>query len=337
MALVLGAGAGFGQVLTGTLLISGAGCGCISGCDLSAYGGPVCGAGVVGNCAAGHLAMSVTIPIPDGCEVTATATMAPRSNGCTASGADGNSVTNDRLKVQGASLKNWTIGSNNASISDSHTQTGGSITVSGYANRADEIITYALYEGIPGCMMAFLPVVWGDVSLNVEDDICSVDWFTWTENNNSHFLVEVSDNGLDYEAIQRVEGKGTSLERNDYSTSFSTLRRYGEGFYLRLRQVDYNGQYSLSPVFYVPVIRPEDASLHYLPSENALELYISEARTGPFALTLYSAGGAILQRFDFSVAGNYHVALPTGFRGFVIAVLEDKSRGVLLSRKVSTF
>lgn len=334
IAMFFGISGGYSQILTGTLFISGQGCGCIAGCDLSAYGGPVCGAGVLGNCLAGHLAMSISIPVPDACEVTVTATMMVRPNGCTASGADGNSVTNDRLKVQGASLKSWTIGSNNASISDSHTQTGGTITVSGYSNRADEIITYAVYEEIPGCMMAFLPVTWGDINLRMEDEVCVVEWFTWSEINNAYFAIETSLNGIDFQEISRIPGNGTSLERNDYETAFSTASIFNNDVYVRLRQVDHNGQFSLSPVFHLPLLRKEELVMNYLPSDRSLELFIPEAEQSRYAIALYSAGGALLERVQIASAGYHRIALPLESRGFLIAVLEDHEKGVILTRKV---
>jgi hypothetical protein len=333
-ACLFGSFGGYSQILSGTLSVSGIGCGCAQGCDLSAIGGPDCGAGVLGNCLEGHLPMSISIPIPEGCQVTVTASMGPRPNGCTTSGADGNAITNDRLKVQGTSAKNWIVGNNNALISDSYSQTGGTITVSGYANRADEIITYAVYEDIPGCFLAALPVTWGDISLTMEEGRCLLSWFTWSEYNNSFFAVEASSDGVNFREIKRVEGSGTSQEKNVYETSFPASNVEGENIYVRLRQVDYNGQYSLSPVYYIPLLKQEYTLLNFVPLERYLELFIPSERAGRYTLSLYAAGGLLLQRTEINSDGHHQVQLPENLRGFFIAVLEESSRGILLSRKI---
>jgi len=137
---------GYGQIcMTGSIGVSGDGCGCLSGCDLTSFGGPDCGGGVTGNCDLGYLFMSQDINVPAGCEITVIAVMETRP-GCSASGADGSCSTCDRLKVDiPGGTKGFVTGGSNASISDSYTLTGpGTIRISGFANRADEIITYSV-------------------------------------------------------------------------------------------------------------------------------------------------------------------------------------------------
>jgi hypothetical protein len=54
-------------IQNGSVGVFGAGCGCISGCNLSTVGGPNCGTGTSGDCLAGQVNMSVDIPVPAGC------------------------------------------------------------------------------------------------------------------------------------------------------------------------------------------------------------------------------------------------------------------------------
>ncbi len=129
--------------ISGSLGVSGAGCGCLSGCNLSTFNGPNCGAGILSDCSAGYQTMSTDISVPAGCTYKVTASMKKWTN-CSASGADGSG--GDKLKVDIlAGGKSFQIGASNADIEDSYTLTGpGTIRVSGEANRADEIITYKI-------------------------------------------------------------------------------------------------------------------------------------------------------------------------------------------------
>ncbi|MBW6484059.1 MAG: hypothetical protein K0B10_13485 [Vicingaceae bacterium] len=154
---------------TGAIYVSGSGCGCASGCDLTPLGGPNCGGGTTGNCDGGHQTMSITFEIPDGCDVRITAEMKNRISPCTASGADGSSTSGDRLRIRNASggTPPWQIGASNASLFDQMTVTGpATIIIEGAANRSDEIITYTI-ENIGSCSCSqILPIELLDVKFH---------------------------------------------------------------------------------------------------------------------------------------------------------------------------
>lgn len=64
-------------------------------------------------------------------------------------------------------------------------------------------------------------------------------WTTSSETNNDYFLVERSINGIDFETAQKVKGKGTSSDENQYSF-LDINKKNGRAFY-RLVQIDYDG------------------------------------------------------------------------------------------------
>jgi hypothetical protein len=74
---------------------------------------------------------------------------------------------------------------------------------------------------------------------------------TASESNNSHFEIERSNNGKNYETISRVEGKGTTQEVSNYSFSDRTPNK-GINYY-RLKQVDFDGRFEYSKVVSVYV------------------------------------------------------------------------------------
>lgn len=73
-----------------------------------------------------------------------------------------------------------------------------------------------------------------------------LDWVTATEVNNDFFTIERSKNGIDFEAIQQINGAGNSTRSISYSASdnnpFSGLSYY------RLKQTDYDGKFSYSEI-----------------------------------------------------------------------------------------
>src|SRR5690606_25971734 len=84
----------FTQCASGMIGVTGTGCGCLSGCNLSSLGGPNCSPSVSGDCDGGQRTMSGNIVVPSGCTFSVTATMRQRSGGCTACGGD----SGDKMK-----------------------------------------------------------------------------------------------------------------------------------------------------------------------------------------------------------------------------------------------
>ena len=67
-------------------------------------------------------------------------------------------------------------------------------------------------------------------------------WRTGTETNNSMFIVEKSEDGLEFSNVGTIKAAGTSSKRKDYNFLDATAAG-GKVFY-RLRQVDFDGTYS---------------------------------------------------------------------------------------------
>lgn len=72
-----------------------------------------------------------------------------------------------------------------------------------------------------------------------------LNWITGSETNNDHFEVQRSWNGRDFEFIGRIEGAGNSSSILRYS--FLDKEAIQRPYY-RLKQVDYNGAFTYSPV-----------------------------------------------------------------------------------------
>src|SRR5690606_23001154 len=78
------------------------------------------------------------------------------------------------------------------------------------------------------------------IEFNAEPKVTSVlvSWVTNSEINNDYFLVERSDDGINFNYITRVEGAGNSTQQIRYE--FNDITPLQGTSYYRLKQVDFN-------------------------------------------------------------------------------------------------
>lgn len=89
----------------------------------------------------------------------------------------------------------------------------------------------------------------------------ALNWATATEQNNDFFTVERSADGLIWEEVLVMNGAGTSIHKIDYSAVDS--RPLSGLSYYRLKQTDYDGQFSYSTISSV-FMNSENKSLLYV-------------------------------------------------------------------------
>jgi hypothetical protein len=303
----------FGQCLAGAIGVSGPGCGCASGCDLTPYGGPLCVPIVTGNCLAGNQYMSVIVDLDISCEARVTAVMEPRP-GCSASGADGTSATTgDRLRVRNAlgPLPAWQIGGDNASIFDEHTQLGGQILVEGFANRADEIITWEAYQESGDCPFCILlPVEWAQYNVFVDGFTVDVHWATYSESNNRGFFIQASQDLKHWLPFGFAEGRGSSLQYSNYTHRFE-LPNDG-AWYVRILQEDFNGARSASPIVHIAI--NASAAIELIPSASGAQLSNHSADDMMGSLRVFRPDGRMIELNEICLKSSEsrQIDLPNG-------------------------
>ncbi len=98
---------------------------------------------------------------------------------------------------------------------------------------------------------------------------------TATEKNNAYFAIERSSDGRTFTSIGEVKCAGTSLTQQDYTyTDEKPLR--GTNFY-RLKQVDFDGQFSYSPVVSVVFGKVGNVVLYPTPTTSTMNVRLEEA------------------------------------------------------------
>lgn len=91
-----------------------------------------------------------------------------------------------------------------------------------------------------------LPIELTYFDVNNNNDKINITWQTASEQNNDYFTIERSEDGMNFYTIETINGAGNSTVSLTYTTiDYNPLN--GTNYY-RLKQTDYNGEYSYSNI-----------------------------------------------------------------------------------------
>lgn len=166
-----------------------------------------------------------------------------------------------------------------------------------------------------------LPVSLSKFEVAAAGPDAQVAWTTASEKNNAYFVIETSTDGRSYRPAGRVEGRGNSAQRQQYSFRDAQIARYGACvLYYRLRQVDTDGKATLSGVKTLTLAKCPEATVaalaaHLFPNPSAAagtgpQLWLAGTGAGPATLTLRDAVGRVLSTRQVSFNGTAVLGLP---------------------------
>lgn len=96
------------------------------------------------------------------------------------------------------------------------------------------------------------PVELMEFSADLESDqTVQLTWATASEQGNDYFIVEHSSDGIDFDALEKIEGAGTTQDITTYEAVDD--RPYVGANYYRLQQVDMNGTFTYSNIVEIVV------------------------------------------------------------------------------------
>jgi hypothetical protein len=144
------------------------------------------------------------------------------------------------------------------------------------------------------CSMLPLPVelVFFSAHKTSNDDV-QLTWQTASEENNNYFDVEHSINGTTFKKIGTVAGAGNSTTTLNYNF-YDEQPAYGINYY-RLKQTDYNGNFSYSGIQAVALKNKSAVSIYHAAESNVVLI----SAYGNHSAKLYSSVGSLL--FELSV------------------------------------
>ena len=189
----------------------------------------------------------------------------------------------------------------------SATATSVSLAVTMDVNGAsDEVeLDNVVVMGIPSVQ---LPVTLTAFNAKPTTSGAMLEWTTASEENNDYFSVEMSRDAATFNESAQVKGNGTTESLQTYTFEYSNLT--AGTYYFRLRQVDYDGQFSFSDVASLIVTGERDFVMVSNVVLQSVELDVSTPRP----VRVLNMAGAVVAEFA-STAGRNNLdvsSLPQG-------------------------
>lgn|GEM_PF-3561889 len=181
-----------------------------------------------------------------------------------------------------------------------------------------------------------LPVELSSFTARYEGKLVGLNWVTETESGNERFEVQRSAYGLEFVTIGKVAGRGDSRESVVYHYTDETPL-VSSGYY-RLKQVDYDGTYSLSSVLLIQDRRATMAGFNVFPNPARDRITISvqgEWKADNVEATLTDISGRIVKRWIQSTQNAQTIDLPVNGAGLFQLRLENKEQVVVKRLSIS--
>lgn len=146
----------------------------------------------------------------------------------------------------------------------------------------------------------------------------SFEWETASELNNDYFTIEFSIDAVEFAELTIIEGAGTSTEPHNYRyTDFSS---HAGIIYYRLKQTDYDGNFSYSetvPVVFAEHHVAETEDIKFVVYPNPATDHITISGGEYESISFVSANGAVLGRE--AAQGSHDITrLPKGLNFVII-------------------
>jgi len=152
------------------------------------------------------------------------------------------------------------------------------------------------------------------IAKNNKTVVCN--WSTASETNNDFFTLERSSDGKSFESIAIIDGNGTTNVQQNYS--FEDLNPYKGVSYYRLKQIDFNGDFTYSQVENV-LITSKYWQYAVFPNPNTGTFYISfntEENTNAKYILTDATGRVVLTELLDDVSGLQPVSIKNKAAGF---------------------
>lgn len=147
-----------------------------------------------------------------------------------------------------------------------------------------------------------LPVSFADFNLKSKNNSIQLSWQTESEINNDFFTVQHSLDGRAFHDIETIDGAGNSLETISYTfvhkNPFSGLNYY------RLKQTDFDGRQSFSPVESIHFGNRTAWSIYPNPARDNLTINFPEPIDQNLVVSVYDLRGKLYRQSYFNGESN---------------------------------
>jgi hypothetical protein len=182
---------------------------------------------------------------------------------------------------------------------------------------------------------AVLPVSLAEFTVQPDKNRVLISWKTATEQNNSHFDIERSNDGFTFSKIATVQGNGTSVAAHTY-TAYDNLPYNGVNYY-RIKQYDNDGRFAISSVRSLSMLLQQAIAKAYPnPTHGDINFTLQNA-SGEITATLTNLAGQVVHKEIIqtnTAASNYKLNLKTKLAAGVY-ILQLKGNSLSESIKIT--
>jgi hypothetical protein len=180
-----------------------------------------------------------------------------------------------------------------------------------------------------------LPVSLADFTVQPDKNRVLISWKTATEQNNSHFDIERSNDGFTFSKIATVHGNGTSAAAHTY-TAYDNMPYNGVNYY-RIKQYDNDGKFAISSVRSLSMLLQQAIAKAYPnPTHGDINFSLQNA-SGEITATLTNLAGQVVHKEVIqtnTATDNYKLNLKTKLSAGVY-VLQLKGNSLSESIKIT--
>ena len=126
-------------------------------------------------------------------------------------------------------------------------------------------------------------------------------WKTATETNNKGFEIETCKDGVNFQVIEFVKGRGTTSETQNYTFTHRLATKESGILYYRLKQMDYDGQFEYSQTIAIRSEGKQNSIAVYPNPSNGLYTISLDEKAEIEQISLMTVTG---QSIDVNISNN---------------------------------
>jgi len=131
-----------------------------------------------------------------------------------------------------------------------------------------------------------LPIELESLTAKVFSNEIEFSWHTKSETNNDYFTLEYSYNGIEFIELAKIEGSGTTSAENSYSY-FAQVSELESALYYRLKQTDFNGNYTYSEIKTLSIFNIENGII-IIPNSTNNTIQIITKISEVYSIAIYN-------------------------------------------------
>ncbi len=159
----------------------------------------------------------------------------------------------------------------------------------------------------PSCLGQVVPIeLFTFKARKVDERVAEIKWVTLSEVDHSHYIVERSTDGVNFDILTRKKGIGGPETRAEYEV-YDTEPAIGVNYY-RMKSVDLNGEFTYSQIESVTFREQTVKSLLAFPNPASIEAFVAiNAKKDVNAkMQVYDMEGHELLRSSLNIKKGYH-------------------------------